>query len=110
MGLRIKYLWEPGLYNGVLGGKVAGNYDSRDIGSLEQMGPSRISTLLATSPKDWKLEDWLRAVYVADDNSAYRYELQTQLREAYPEAPEEITRVLDFFEWRGARPSRRMGS
>lgn len=92
------------------GGKVAGNYDSRGIRSLEQMGPSRVSTLLATSPKDWKLEDWLRAVYTADDNSAYRYELQIHLREAYPEAPEEITRLLDFFEWREARLGRRIGS
>jgi len=75
------------------------DYDSESIVSLPGLEPSGYGKLILKRATGWSEDDWYRAVFYADDSAACRHELMTVLTQSYPQAPDGVFTVLDYFAW-----------
>jgi hypothetical protein len=75
------------------------DYDSGSIVSLPGLEPSGYRKLISKRPTEWSQDDWYRAIFYADDSVACRHELITVLTQSYPQVPDHVSSVLEYFAW-----------
>jgi hypothetical protein len=76
---------------------MSNEYDASEIGRLE-LEPSNLDVLLQKSPIEWTEEDWLYAVFRADEPDDARWRILDSLHQAIPLDGGGYVSVLEFWE------------